>query len=201
MCERERGYEMRVKGALPLLCAAMLLALQGICWASEGGGQGGHLNWTDFAYRLVAFVILAAILTKLLKKPISSFLTSRREDIQKLLAELESRRLEAEQRSAEQKAKLAALEEETKKIVAELIAEGEAERQKIIESAEKQAEYIKQQAQLAIQQEIKAARESLQEEIGEATVAAAETLLRKNLKSADQDRLVRDFMTRVVEAK
>jgi F-type H+-transporting ATPase subunit b len=200
MCERERGYEMRVKGALPLLCAATILALQGICWASEGGG-GGHLNWTDFAYRLVAFVILVAILVKLLKKPISSFLSSRREDIQKLLAELESRRLDAEQRSAEQTAKLAALEEETKKIVAELVAEGEAERRKIIESAEKQAEYIKQQAQLAIQQEIKAARESLQEEIGEATVTAAETLLRKNLKSADQDRLVRDFMTRVVEAK
>jgi F-type H+-transporting ATPase subunit b len=200
MCESERGYEMRVKGALPLLCAAALLALQGICWASEGGG-GGQLNWTDFAYRLVAFVLLVGILTKLLKKPISSFLASRREGIHNLLAELESKRLEAEQRSAEQKAKLAALEEETKKIVAELVAEGEAERQKIIESAQKQAEYIKQQAQLAIQQEVKAARESLQEEIGEATVAAAEALLRKNLKSADQDRLVRDFMTRVVEAK
>jgi F-type H+-transporting ATPase subunit b len=200
MCDSERGYEMRVKGAIPLLCAAAFLALQGICWASEGGG-GGHLNWTDFAYRLVAFVLLVGILTKLLKKPISSFLTSRREDIKKLLAELESKRLEAEQRSADQKAKLAALEEETKKIVAELVAEGEAERRKIIESAEKQAEYIKQQAQLAIQQEIKAARESLQQEISEATVAAAETLLRKNLKSADQDRLVRDFMARVVEAK
>jgi len=196
-----RGYEMRVKGALPLLCAASFTALQGVCWASGGGGDGGHLNWTDFAYRLVAFVILVAILVKLLKKPICSFLTSRREDIQKLLTELESKRLEAEQRSVEQKAKLAALEDETKKIVAELLAEGEAERQKIIESAQKQAAYIKQQAELAIQQEIKTAREDLQEEIGDLTVAAAEALLRKNLKAADQDRLVRDFMTRVVEAK
>lgn len=78
---------------------------------------------------------------------------------------------------------------------------GEAERQKIIDTANKQAEYIKQQAQLSIQQEIKAAKESLQEEVGELTVAAAEKLLRKHLKPADQDRLVRDFMTRVVEAK
>jgi len=201
MCERERGYEMRVKGVLPLLCAASLLALQGICWASEGGGHGSHLNWTDFTYRLVAFVILVAILVKLLKKPISSFLSSRREGIQELLAELESKRLEAEQRSSEYQAKLAALEGETKKIVADLIAEGEAERQKIIESAQKQADYIKQQAQLAIQQEIKAAREGLREEIGDLTVAAAEAIVRKNLKPADQDRLVRDFMTRVVEAK
>jgi len=201
MCERKRGYEMRVKGVLPLLCAASLLALQGICWASEGGDQGGHLNWTDFAYRLVAFIILVAILVKLLKKPIVNFLTSRREEIQKLLAELESKRLESEKRSAEYKAKLAALEDETKKIVEELVAEGEAERQKIIDSANKQADYIKEQAQLAIQQEIKAAKESLQGEIADLTVAAAEEMLRKKLKAADQDRLVRDFMTRVVEAK
>jgi F-type H+-transporting ATPase subunit b len=201
MGERERGYEMRVKSALPLLCAASLLALQGICWASEGGGHGAGLNWTDFAYRLVAFVILAAILVKLLKKPISNFLVSRREEIQKLLAELEAKRYEAEQRSAEYKSKLAALEDETKRIIAELVADGEAEREKIIQSAQKQADYIKQQAELAIQQEIKAAKESLQEEIGGLTVTAAEAVLRKNLQPADQDRLVRDFMTRVVEAK
>jgi F-type H+-transporting ATPase subunit b len=201
LVERERGYEMREKGALPLLCAASLLALQGICWASEGGGHGGGLNWMDFVYRFVAFVILVAILVKLLKKPICTFFRSRREEIQQLLADLEAKRLESEQRSAEYKAKLAALEDETKKIVAELVVEGEAERQKIIDAALKQADYIKQQAQLAIQQEIKAAKESLQEEIGELTVAAAEKLLRKNLKPADQDRLVRDFMTSVVEAK
>lgn len=192
---------MREKGALPLLCAASLLALQGICWASEGGGHGHGLNWTDFAYRLVAFIALVAILTKLLKKPITNFFRSRRDEIQQLLADLEAKRLEAEQRSAEYKAKLVALEDETKNIVAELVAEGEAEKQKIIEAAHKQAAYIQQQAQLAIQQELKAAKESLQEEAGELTVAAAEKLLRANLQPADQDRLVRDFMTRVVEAK
>lgn len=201
MIAGERGYEMRRKMLGPLMCAALLLGLQGIGWASEGGGHGGGLNWTDFAYRLVAFVIMVGILVKLLKKPLSSFLTSRREEIQKLLAELESKRLEAEQRSAEYKTKLAALEEETRKIVDDLVAEGEAERKKIIESAERQAEYIRQQAQIAIQQEVKAARESLQEEIGELTVSAAEELLRKNIQAEDQDRLVRDFMTRVVEAK
>lgn len=115
---------MREKGAVPLLCAASLLAMQGICWASGGGEGGGHLNWTDFAYRLVAFVVLVAILTKLLKKPICDFFRSRREEIQQLLAELEAKRLESEKRSAEYKAKLAALEDETRKIVAELVAEG-----------------------------------------------------------------------------
>lgn len=151
--------------------------------------------------RFINFAILFLVLFKLLKKPIAKFFTSRREEIQRLLAELERKQLEADQKNAECRAKLAVLEEETRKIVDDLIAEGEAEREKIIEAAQRQAEYIRQQAQLAIQQEIKAARDGLREEIGELSVAAAEEILRSSIKPDDQDRLVRDFMTRVVEAK
>lgn len=196
-----RGSKMSIKTMPPLLCAAILLALEGISWASEGGGHGGGLNWTDFAYRLVAFLILAGILAKLLKNPISSFLSTRQEEIKRLLEELETKKLEAEKTSAEYRAKLAMLEDEARKIVDDLVAEGELEKQKIIEAAQKQADYIKQQAQFAIQQEYKAAQESLKEEVSELTVAAAEELLRKNIQAEDQERLVQDFMTRVVEAK
>lgn len=196
-----RGSKMSIKTMPPLLCAAILLALEGISWASEGGGHGGGLNWTDFAYRLVAFLILAGILAKLLKNPISGFLSTRQEEIKRLLEELETKKLEAEKTSAEYRAKLAMLEDEARKIVDDLVAEGELEKQKIIEAAQKQADYIKQQAQFAIQQEYKAAQESLKEEVSELTVAAAEELLRKNIQAEDQERLVQDFMTRVVEAK
>jgi F-type H+-transporting ATPase subunit b len=186
-----------------LLGAGAVLALQGIAWCSEGGAHdGGHgLNWFDFALRTGNFAILAFILYRLLSKPLSGFLVSRREDIQKLLADLASKKREAEEISAQYKSKLAALDEETKKIVAELLAEGETEKSKIIAAAEKQADYIRQQAQLAAQQEIKAARDKLQEEIADLSIAAAEEILRKNLKADDQDRLVKDFMKRVVEAK
>jgi F-type H+-transporting ATPase subunit b len=186
-----------------LLGAGAVLALQGIAWCSEGGAHdGGHgLNWFDFALRTGNFAILAFILYRLLSKPLSNFLVSRREDIQKLLADLDLKKHEAEEVSAQYKSKLAALDEETKKIVSELLAEGEAEKSKIIASAEKQADYIRQQAQLAAQQEIKAARDKLQEEIADLSIAAAEEILRKNLKADDQDRLVKDFMKRVVEAK
>jgi len=203
MRESMRGKKMRVKGLSLLLGLGLPLAFQGMVWASEGGGQGGGhgLNWTDFLLRLLNFAILVTILVKLLKKPIGSYFSSRREEIQRLLAELEVRKQEAEKKSAEYKAKMASLQDETKQIVSELIAEGEAERQRIIESAQKQAEYIRQQAQIAVQQEVKVARERLQEEVGEMSIAAAEEILRKNMQPEDQGRLVRDFMTRVVEAK
>ncbi len=206
---------MRLKSLSLLLGAGLVIALQGAAWCSGGGAEGAaaahataehaaaahHLNWWDFTLRTANFVILLAILVKLLKKPIGNFLVSRREDIQKLLAELQDKQKEAAAVSAEYKAKLAMLDEETKKIVAELLSEGEAEKQKIIQAAERQAAYIKQQAEIAVQQEIKAAREKLQEEVAELSVAAAEKLIRKSMKADDQDRLVKDFMKRVVEAK
>jgi F-type H+-transporting ATPase subunit b len=186
-----------------LLGAGVVLATQGIAWCSEGGAQaGGHgLNWFDFALRTGNFAILAFILYKLLSKPLGGFLVSRREDIRKLLADLEAKKREAEEVSAQYKSKLTALDDETKKIVNELLAEGEAEKAKIIAAAEKQADYIRQQAQLAAQQEVKAARDKLQNEIADLSIAAAEEILRKKLKADDQDRLVKDFMKRVVEAK
>ncbi|MHC1744436.1 MAG: F0F1 ATP synthase subunit B [Syntrophobacteraceae bacterium] len=194
---------MRLKSLSLLLGAGAVIALHGTGWCSGGGAEGAahHLNWWDFALRTANFVILVSILVKLLKKPIGNFLVSRREDIQKLLADLQDKQKEAAAVSAEYKAKLAMLDDETKKIVAELLSEGEIEKQKIIQAAERQAAYIKQQAEIAVQQEIKAARERLQEEMAELSVAAAEKLIRKSMKADDQDRLVKDFMKRVVEAK
>lgn len=201
MRESMRGGRMTAGSLSLLLFLGLTLAVGDTGWAS-GGGDGGHgLNWTDFMLRSLNFVMLVGILTYLLKKPLAGFFVTRREEIRNLLAELDLKRKAAEEKSAEYNAKLAALEGETRKIVEELIADGEVEREKILEAARKQAEYIKQQAQISIQQELKAAREALQAEIAEMSVAAAEDLLRQKMQAEDQERLVRDFMTRVVEAK
>ncbi len=169
-------------------------------WASEAEGAN-QLNWTDFAYRTVAIVIVFGVLVKLLRKPIANFLTSRREEIHRLLTELDAKMSEARSEQAKAQAKLSSLGEETRKIVNELIAEGEAERQKIIEAAHRQADYIQQQAQIAIQQETQAARDRLHEEMVELSVAGAKDLISKKIKADDQQRLVSEFMMKVVEAK
>ncbi|NLI80235.1 MAG: F0F1 ATP synthase subunit B [Deltaproteobacteria bacterium] len=184
-----------------LLGAGLLLALSGLASASGEGGHGAHLNWADFFTRTLVFAVLVGLIVKLTRKPIAGFFSSRKEQIQKLLAELEVKIKEAEEKSSEYAAKLAALDAEASKIMAEYVAEGEAEKQRIIDSAKRQADYIREQAQIAIQQEIKAARESLQGEIADLSVAAAEELLRKSIAGDDQERLVREFMTRVAEAK
>ncbi|MGC9196124.1 MAG: F0F1 ATP synthase subunit B [Syntrophobacteraceae bacterium] len=158
-------------------------------------------NWSDFILRTVAFVIVVGVLYKLLKKPIADFLNSRREEIKTLLAELETKTAQAKAEHEKVLARMASLEAETKKIVDELIAEGEAERQKIIEAAHREAAYIQQQAEIAIEQEVQAARDGLKDEVAELSVAAAESIIQKKIRAEDQQRLINEFMAKVVEAK
>ena len=196
-----RAKMMKCKPFASLVGTVLYCACLGNALASEAEGGHHHLNWTDFAYRTVAIVIVVVVLVKLLRKPVANFLDARREEIQRLLAELEVKTSEARAEHARVQAKLASLEQDTRKIIDELITEGEAEKQKIIEAAHRQAEYIQQQAENAIQQEIQAARDSLKDEIAELSVAAAQDIIKKRIKADDQQRLVREFMTKVVEAK
>jgi F-type H+-transporting ATPase subunit b len=195
-----RGKMMRSRHLAPLVGIVVYFAWLGTALASEAEG-GHHLNWLDFFYRTAAFVIVVGILVKLLRKPVANFLNSRREEIQRLLAELEAKTAEARSEHARVQARISSLEEETRKIIDELIAEGEAEKEKIIKAAHREAEYIQQQAQIAIQQEIQAARDSLKNEVADLSIAAAQDLIQKKMKADDQQRLVHEFMTKVVEAK
>jgi F-type H+-transporting ATPase subunit b len=45
------------------------------------------------------------------------------------------------------------------------------------------------------------ARDKLKEEVADLSVSAAEEILKKNMRSEEQERLVREFVTMVVEAK
>jgi F-type H+-transporting ATPase subunit b len=159
------------------------------------------INWVDFGERTVAIAIVVVVLVKLLKKPIANFLDARREEIKRLLAELETKTAEAKAENERVQVKLATLEEETQKIFDELIAEGEAEKQKIIAAAHREAAYIQQQAEVAIEQEVQSARSKLKDEVAELSVAAAESIIQKKIRAEDQRRLIDEFMTKVVEAK
>lgn len=191
-----------MKSGLFASLAGVVLSLTWLTTAFAAEAEAAEpLNWTDFAYRVVATTIVVVVLVKLLKKPIATFLSSRREEIQRLLAELETKTAEARAEHARVQEKLATLEAETRKIVDELITEGEAEKQKIIEAAHREADYIQQQAQIAIEQEIQAARDRLKDEVIDLSVEAAENIIEKKMKAEDQKRLVSEFMSKVVEAK
>ncbi len=194
------------KRLLTVLGSTVTLLLLGfvfaaVAMAAEGGHGGGSAQLKDFLYRVLNFSILVGVMYYITKKPLANFLANRRESIRRTLQELELKKAEAEKKYEEYQGKLAALDEETRKIIEEYILEGEREKQKIIEAAKKQAQYIKEQAQFAIRQEVKLAKADLQQEIAEMTVKTAEEILRKNIKKKDHARLIDEFRKKVVKAK
>ena len=56
---------------------------------------------------------------------------------------------------------------------------------------------MKQQAQMAIEQEMKAARRRLQEEITNLTVQLAEKMLVGSIRPSDQEKLVEEYIERL----
>ena len=146
-------------------------------------------------------MVLVGILFYLLRKPVKQFFSNRTESIKNTLEDLERQKKEAQSKLEEYQQKLSALETERNKIIQDFIAEGETEKSKIIEKAHMAATKIKEEAEMAIQQEIKKAKGLLREEVADLSAKMAEDFLKKHIKDTDHQRLIDEYLTKVVEAK
>ena len=180
----------------------IILVSADVVIASSGGGEhgGGHgAGWaaTD-TYRVMNFAVLAIALFFLLKKPVTQFLSDRIQSIQEQLDDLEAKKVEAEKKLAQYEEKLSTLSSESEKIIDQYKQQGVALRDKILEEATSTAEKLEEQALRSIAHEFKQARQRLEEEVLEKAIAKAEEKLKKNITDQDQDKLVDEYLTKVV---
>lgn len=174
-----------------------IFAVAGLAYASSDAQGGGLDKVTDLWLRIMNFAVLVVILVWALKKPITNGLNGRRQGIQDQFDDLDARRGEAERSYKEYEAKLGGIDAEVKNIIDAAVAQGEAEKQKIIEEANRAAGDIKRQAEMAMQHELTMATQRLRQEVAEQAVLMAEELIKKNLKSDDQARLVEGYLDKV----
>ncbi|MHB1015407.1 MAG: F0F1 ATP synthase subunit B [Desulfurivibrionaceae bacterium] len=178
------------------VAGALLMVLACVAVAYASGEAGGHeagiprAKWLDLLWRTTNFAGLVIILVFFLKKPFADGLSSRREGIKDQLETLEARKAEAEQLYKEAEAKIAKLDDEVNAIIIEAVKQGEAEKEKIIADAERNAGDIKRQAEMAVAYELAEAKTRLKGEIAEQAVLLAEELVKKNIQPADQSRMV-----------
>jgi F-type H+-transporting ATPase subunit b len=206
-----------------VLFAAVLwfsLALGSVVWASDASSvakdsghavAAGHASdaghavqnslspakLKDLGLRVMNFAALMIILVKFGAKPIGSALSGRRKQVKDDLESLEAKKAAAERSYKEFSAKLASVEKDVDQIVEKAIAQAEIEKAKIIERAEKMAEDIKRQAQMAVANEVTAARRMLKNEIADQAAVMAEALIIKNLTGDDQVKIVEDYLDKV----
>jgi F-type H+-transporting ATPase subunit b len=184
--------------AVIVMVVTGVIIAAGLAFASSSGGHG-EVGWqkTDW-YRVMNFAVLAIGLFLLLKKPASQALNSRIKGIAQELADLESRKVAVEKQLAEYNARLALLDKEAEQVVAEYTRQGKEAQARILKEAEAAADKLKEQARKNIEHEFKQAKIMLQQQVIEKALARAERLITEKISAEDQNRLVDEYLDKVV---
>jgi F-type H+-transporting ATPase subunit b len=184
-----------------VILALFLLCFVGTVAASSegGGGHEGVKGWvaTD-TYRVMNFSVLVIALFFLLRKPVSQALNSRIKGIKDQLSELEAKKKDAEKALEKYTERLSHLESEAEKIIEEYIRQGNEAKARIIDEAKKTVEKLEEQARRNIEHEFTQAKIKLQQDILEKALVNAETLIKNNITTQDQDKLVDEYLDKVV---
>lgn len=200
-------YCLRMKKG-PVAIIGILLVIflfsAGFVLASSGDEHGsgedqGAKGWveTDW-FRVLNFVVLAGILIFVLRKPVSEALGSRIKGIKAQLADLEAQKEEVEKKLAAYNEKLSQLEKEAEKIVSDYIQQGNEAKARIIQEAEAAAAKLQSQARRNIEHEFERAKQQLQQEVLEQSLVKAEEIIKGKITEKDQDRLVDEYLAKVV---
>ena len=194
---RSQGAKRFTAAIFILVLVFSVMSISAVMASSEGGG--GTKGWvsTD-TFRVINFVVLAAALVFILRKPLSQALSSRIKGIKEQLEDLEARKAEAEKKLAEYKEKLAQLEGEAEKIIDDYVKQGREAKSRILKEAEASAEKLKAQARRNIEHEFEQAKLKLQEEIFATSLQKAEEIIKNRITADDQDRIVDEYLKKVV---
>jgi len=167
---------------------------------AHGGGHGGAAQWKDFMWRCIDFAALVLIMVWAVKKAdMKKALADRQAGIDKALREADEMKTAAEKKFVEYNAKLAQANKEAEELQKIIREDGLAEKARIVAEAKAAAERIKAQAKVMADQEIARARTELRAEASHLAVQLAEQTLKGAMGPADQDRLVGEYLTKVVE--
>jgi len=183
---------------LTIVTLLALILISGSAMAASGG-DGGAKGWvaTD-TYKVINFAVLAIGLFLLLRKPVAKALDDRIKGIKEQLEELEARKKEAEVALADYNKKFQLLDQEAERLMAEYIKQGEAAKAKILTEAASAAEKLEEQARRNIENEFDRAKVALKEEVLEHALTKAEEMIKSKISSGDQERLVDDYLEKVV---
>ncbi|MCA9706824.1 MAG: ATP synthase F0 subunit B [Myxococcales bacterium] len=194
-----------------LAAFVVAVVVPALAWASpaaeggHGGGHGGehaggHLEWLTpvfghtgslgLVWILINFAVLMWILNKILFQPLINRTRDKHDAVKSEIDKATAAREEAESVLSEYKERLDRLDDEIAELMADAKRKAEADRKRILEAAEHEAEQIKAAAKAAAEREAGARRRQLEAEIVDRAVERAEALIRQGITPADQRGMV-----------
>ncbi len=156
-------------------------------------------GWT-FLAQICNLMIQLVIFKKLLLNPVKKVIAERKAKADSQIADAENLRTEAEAMKAEYEQNLQNARTEANQIVAAAQKTAAARSEELLGEARAQAAALKQKAEADIAQERKKAVNEVKDEIGGMAMEIASKVVEREIKEADHQDLIDEFIKNVGEA-
>jgi F-type H+-transporting ATPase subunit b len=185
-------------GSVAFVCLAVAPTAVFAAAESEHGGGGGLISVDkSLIVQMVNFLLLLAILYRLLYKPLLAKMAERTAAIKHSLEAAEAARAAAAKQQEENAERLRAAYAEAQSIRAAALKEAADEQRKLVEAARREAQHLVDSARAQTDSDIRRAREELRREVSDLAIAVAEKLVRKSLHDEEHRRVVDDAIARI----
>lgn len=154
--------------------------------------------WINLLARVGNVCVFLYILWRAGGKAIVSRLSSRRANIAEELDSLARRKLEAEELLRDLQSRIANLNAEREAILEESRVQGEALKASLVAEAQAEAEKIREQAARAADTETKGAVDALRNQIADEIIEAVEASLKERLNANKHAKLIDNALKKVV---
>jgi F-type H+-transporting ATPase subunit b len=173
-----------------------------IAIASETGAEPSifGINTGVSFWTLVIFLLLSVVLAKFAFPPILGYAAAREQRIQEALDEARRQREETEKLLEQQRQELLTARQEAQGLIAEGKQAAERVREDLLARARVEQEELVTRARQDIERERQKAIESLRREAVDLALAAAGKLVGRRVDSAEDRRLVTDYLKSVDSA-
>ncbi|HHY34007.1 MAG: F0F1 ATP synthase subunit B [Firmicutes bacterium] len=152
-----------------------------------------QIDMTFFA-SILNFLLLTALLTFFLYRPVRKFMMDRQDRIKRSLEEAAQSRAESAKMKQEYEARLAQVSREAQDIIEKAVVQGERAQAEILDAARKEAKAILEQARAEAARERQVAFEALRDEIVDLVISTARVVTGKKVDSADDEAIVKRLL-------
>jgi F-type H+-transporting ATPase subunit b len=145
-------------------------------------------------------LILMLLVKKFLFKPVLDILQKRQDEVDKIYADANKAKDEANTLRADYENRLAAAKEEAGEIVKTATAAAQRKSTEMLEEAQTKASGLVARAEAQIAQEKKKAINEIKDEISGMAVDIASKVVEREISAKDHEKLIEDFIKNVGEA-
>lgn len=159
------------------------------------------LNIWTFIFQTINVLIVLAVLYKLLYKPLGRILQEREDFVERSLSEAEEKQRQAEALLTRYTRRMREAHKEAEQVVAQAVAEGEEEKQRLIREAQLEASRKLEEIKAELAAEKEQVLREVRDEVARMVLEAAERVVRREIDDATHRKLVREVMDKVGEAR